>query len=264
MEETMTLSVIIPVYNEADTIDIVLTSLLKVLPDVHEVIVIDDGSTDGTVKAVEEERKAHPQISLIRLPKNQGKTAALKKGFAASTGEIVIVQDADLEYDPQEIPSVIEPIIFGKADVVYGSRFLVKKAARVLYFRHYIANTLLTFFSNLMTDLNMSDIQTGYKAFRGEIIREMVITSSRFGIEVEATAKVAKLGCRIYEVPISYYGRTYEEGKKISFFDALAAFYYIVRYNIFCSRKASFSRDPLTLVISHRETNQLSTRRAGR
>jgi len=152
----------------------------------------------------------------------------------------VIVQDADLEYDPAEIDEVIAPILEGKADVVYGSRFLVRKAARVLYFYHYLANKGLTFLSNLFTNVNLTDVETGYKAFRGEIIRNMVITSAGFGFEIEVTAKVAKLHCVMYEVPISYHGRTYAEGKKIGFKDGLAALWYIVKFNLLCSLKDSF------------------------
>ena len=194
---------------------------------------------------VEEYSKTHSLIRLIILQKNRGKTEALKTGFAASTGDIVIVQDADLEYDPADIPSVIEPILSGKADVVYGSRFLVRKATRILYFRHYMANRFITFLSNLFTDVNFSDVETCYKAFRGEIIRNMIITSQRFGFEIEVTAKVAKLKCRIYEVPISYYGRTYEEGKKIGVKDGFSALYYILKYNVFTSKKSSFRQEPI-------------------
>ncbi|MEO7659258.1 MAG: glycosyltransferase family 2 protein, partial [Pyrinomonadaceae bacterium] len=165
---------------------------------------------------------------------------ALKTAFALSKGEIVIVQDADLEYDPVEIADVIAPIIQRHADVVYGSRFMVKKATRILYFTHYLANKSLTFVSNCFTNLNMSDMETCYKAFRGEIIRNMVITSSGFGFEVEVTAKVAKLRCAIYEVPISYYGRTYGEGKKIGPRDGVAAIFYILKYNFLTTLKQSF------------------------
>jgi glycosyltransferase involved in cell wall biosynthesis len=171
---------------------------------------------------------------------NAGKTEALKTGFALTTGKIVIVQDADLEYDPEEIGDVIAPILEGNADVVYGSRFLVRKGSRVLYFYHYIANKGLTFLSNLCTNVNMTDVETCYKAFRGEIVRNMRITSSGFGFEIEVTAKVAKLGVSIYEVPISYHGRTYEQGKKIGMMDAFAAFWYIFRFNFLCSLENSF------------------------
>jgi glycosyltransferase involved in cell wall biosynthesis len=237
-------SVIVPAYNEENTINNVLTALVMSIPNLHEVIVVDDGSKDRTAELVEAFIHGHSRVRLIRQPKNGGKTEALKTGFAASTGDIVIVQDADLEYDPADIPSVIEPICMGKADVVYGSRFLVRKTARILYYRHYLANKLLTILSNLLTDYNFSDVETCYKAFRGEIIRNMIITSKGFGFEIEVTAKVAKLKCRIYEVPISYYGRTYQEGKKIGLKDGLHALGYIFRYNLFTSLKKSFIHKP--------------------
>jgi glycosyltransferase involved in cell wall biosynthesis len=237
-------SIVVPAYNEQRTIGSVLGSVLKAIPDVHEIIVVDDGSKDKTAQIAKDLAGTEPRIRVLELSKNQGKTAALKRGFAASIGDVVIVQDADFEYDPEEIPNLVAPIASGAADVVYGSRFLVRRQARVLYFRHFLANQVLTFLSDLLTDLNFTDIETGYKAFRGEIIRQMIIESSRFGFEIEVTAKVAKLRCRVYEVPISYHGRTYEEGKKIGFADALAAFFYLVRYNLFCSRRASFVQIP--------------------
>jgi glycosyltransferase involved in cell wall biosynthesis len=237
-------SVVVPAYNEERTIESMLQSLLRSIPDVYEVIVVDDGSEDKTAQLALERSRAEPRVRVLRLTKNEGKTAALKRGFAASTGDVVVVQDADLEYDPQEIPGLVGPIANGEADVVYGSRFLIRRAARVLYFRHYLANRLLTFLSDLLTDLNLTDVETGYKAFRGEIIRQMIIESKRFGFEIEVTAKIAKLRCRVYEVPISYHGRTYEEGKKIGFADGLAALYYTVRYNLFCSRRAAFVQIP--------------------
>jgi glycosyltransferase involved in cell wall biosynthesis len=238
----MSLSVIIPAYNEESTLESVVRKVLK-LPQVSEVIIVDDGSTDATPRICLE-LACIPRVRAVRLPRNQGKCAALKAGLAISSGEIVIVQDADLEYDPNEIPYVIQPILEGVADVVYGSRFLVRRAARVLYFYHYVANKGLTLFSNLFTNINFTDVETGYKAFRGEIIRNMVITSKGFGIEIEVTAKMAKLGCAIYEVPISYYGRTYAEGKKIGFSDGLMALWYVIKYNLFCSLKSSFVKLP--------------------
>ncbi|MDQ3129210.1 MAG: glycosyltransferase family 2 protein, partial [Acidobacteriota bacterium] len=179
-----------------------------------------------------------------RQEKNSGKTEALKSGFALTKGEIVIVQDADLEYDPTEINDVIMPILEGHADVVYGSRFMTKKASRVLYFYHYLANKGLTFLSNCLTNINLTDVETCYKAFRGEIIRKMIITSSGFGFEIEVTAKVAKLKCAIYEVPISYYGRTYEEGKKIGAKDGVAALWYILKFNWFVGLAESYQKTP--------------------
>jgi glycosyltransferase involved in cell wall biosynthesis len=236
------LSVVIPSYNEEATLASVVAEVLK-LPQVLEVIVVDDGSTDGT-RYVCEELSRIPKVRVVCLPRNGGKCGALKAGFAISTGDIVIVQDADLEYDPSEIPEVIKPILDGRAEVVYGSRFLVRRSARVLYFYHYLANKALTLFSNLLTNVNFTDVETGYKAFRGDIIRNMVITSKGFGIEIEVTAKIAKLGCAIYEVPISYYGRTYEQGKKVGFSDGVMALWYIVKFNLFCSLKSSYSRVP--------------------
>ncbi len=240
----MRVSIIIPAYNEEKTIYQVLEALAREVPDAAEIIVVDDGSKDQTGAIAREYAARHPQVRVLQQPRNQGKTAALRAGFAASTGDIVIVQDADLEYDPVDIPVLTEPIIKGRADVVYGSRFMTRRASRVLYFRHYLANQVLTFLSNLLTDLNLSDVETGYKAFRGEIIRNMVIETQGFGFEIEVTAKVAKLKCRVYEVPISYYGRTYEEGKKIGFKDGLDAIYYAFKYNLFVGMGKSFTKVP--------------------
>lgn len=240
----LTLSIVVPAFNEQQTIGQVLGSVLRHVPDIHEIIVVDDGSNDYTAQVASDLSRSEPRIQVLRSPKNEGKTAALKRGFAASTGDVVVVQDADLEYNPEEIPSLVAPIAKGDADVVYGSRFLVRREARVLYFRHFLANRVLTFLSDLLTDLNLTDVETGYKAFRGEIIRQMIIKSTRFGFEIEVTAKVAKLRCRVYEVPISYYGRTYEEGKKIRLADGLAALYYILRYNLFCSRRDAYAQIP--------------------
>jgi glycosyltransferase involved in cell wall biosynthesis len=246
------LSVVVPAYNEEATLEAVVEKLLA-LPHLLEVVVVDDCSTDGTREVARALSEAHPQVRVERHERNRGKTEALRTGFKLTRGEVVIVQDADLEYDPAEIPLVILPIIEGRADVVYGSRFLVRRATRVLYFYHYLGNKLLTFLSNLLTNLNMTDIETGYKAFRGEVIRNMRITSSGFGFEVEVTAKVAKLGCAIYEVPISYYGRTYDEGKKIGLRDGLQALWLIFRFNLFCSLGSSFTRVPeLKRVGRHR------------
>jgi glycosyltransferase involved in cell wall biosynthesis len=237
------LSVVMPAYNEASTIEEVVQKLLQ-LPDLLEIVIVDDCSTDKTPEITRRLAKEFSQVRISRHEKNAGKTEALKTGFALTRGDIVIVQDADREYDPNEIPNVIKPILDGNADVVYGSRFLVRKATRVLYFYHYLANKFLTFTSNLFTNLNMTDVETGYKAFRGEIIRNMIITSQGFGFEIEVTAKVAKLRCRIYEVPISYYGRTYQEGKKIGVKDGLEAFWLVFRFNLFCSLKSSFRQLP--------------------
>ena len=238
------LSVVIPAYNEEKTLRKVVEQVLT-LSSLHEIVIVNDSSSDRTPQIADALAAEHPQVIVLHHERNQGKTEALKTGFKRTTGEIVIVQDADLEYDPEEIPGLIEPIIEGYADVVYGSRFLIRKAARVLYFYHYLANRSLTFLSNLFTNINLTDVETGYKAFRGEIIREMIITSEGFGFEIEVTAKVAKLKCAIYESPISYYGRTYEEGKKIGVRDGIAALWYILKFNLFCGLDASFRTRPV-------------------
>jgi len=235
------ISIVIPVYNEQETLRVVVEKVLK-LPLRLEVIIVDDCSQDATPDLIAELTRLYSNVKSIRHERNQGKTAAVKNGFASSTGDIVIVQDADLEYDPTEIPDLIDPILEGRADVVFGSRFLVRKASRVLYFYHYLANCTLTFWCNLFSNLNMTDVETGYKAFRGNMIRSMIITSSGFGFEIEVVAKVSKLGARIYEVPISYYGRTYEEGKKITAIDGVLAFWYVFKYNVLVSRDRSFRK----------------------
>jgi glycosyltransferase involved in cell wall biosynthesis len=237
------LSVVIPAYNEEATLAAVVRKVLA-LEHLLEVVVVDDCSSDRTAAVAQALAAEHPRVRVARHAKNKGKTEALKTGFAQTSGDIVIVQDADLEYDPTEIPEVIRPILRGNAHVVYGSRFLVRRAARVLYFYHYLANKFLTFFSNLLTNINLTDVETGYKAFRGEIIRNMVINSTGFGFEIEVTAKMSKLKCAVYEVPISYYGRTYEEGKKIGFKDGVAALWFVVRFNLFCGLGASFRHLP--------------------
>lgn len=243
------LSVVIPVYNEERTLAQVITNVLKV-PAVLEVIAVDDSSSDGTPVILAQLARVHPQLRWFRHEKNFGKTAAVKTALAMSTGEIVIVQDADLEYDPAEITDVIDPILRGKADVVFGSRFLVRKAARVIYFYHYVANKIFTLCSNLLTNMNFTDVGTGYKAFRGEIARNLLLHSTRFGFDMEVTAKIAKLRCRVYEVPISYYGRTYEEGKKITAADGIYALWYIFKYNLLVGLSRSFKTVP---ELSHYE-----------
>ena len=197
----MKLSVVMPVYNERATLREVVQKVFSVPIDI-ELICVDDGSRDGSREILAELQAQHPQIRVVLQPFNIGKGAALRRGIQEATGDFVIIQDADLEYDPAEIPAVIQPIIDGHADVVFGSRFLVRKTTRVLYFYHFLANKCLTFLSNLLTNFNMTDIETGYKAFRGDIIRNMTIVSSRFGFEVEVTAKIAKLKAAIYEVPL--------------------------------------------------------------
>jgi len=242
-QNQLSLSIVVPAYNEESTLSEIVERLLAV-PEASEIIIVNDCSTDGTRVIAERLAAEHPRVKVANHAANAGKTEALKTGFALTTGQIVIVQDADLEYDPAEIGDVIAPILEGHADVVYGSRFLVRKASRVLYFYHYLANKGLTFLSNLCTNINMTDVETCYKAFRGEIIRNMTITSSGFGFEIEVTAKVAKLGVAIYEVPISYHGRTYEQGKKIGMKDGIAALWYIFRFNFLCSLEDSFRTLP--------------------
>jgi glycosyltransferase involved in cell wall biosynthesis len=236
----MKLSIIIPAFNEAKTILTVFDRLKECVSDFHEIIVVDDASTDETASLVNERANADPRIRLLRHPRNLGKTGALRTGFAEVTGDIVVIQDADLEYDPADIPDLVAPILQNRGDVSLGSRFLVKRAGRVLYYRHYLANKFLTFLNNVLTDLNCTDVETGYKAMRADIARRMIIDSSGFGFEVEFVAKCKKAGYRFYEVPIDYFGRTYEEGKKITFFDGVAAVYFIFKYNLFVTRKRSF------------------------
>jgi glycosyltransferase involved in cell wall biosynthesis len=222
-------SVLIPVYNEAETVGLVIERVLM-QPVVKEVVVVDDGSTDGTAEVLE--RFEDPRVRVFRQPQNQGKTAAIARAIREARGDVLLVQDADLEYDPTEIPHVVAPILEGHADVVYGSRFLVRKAARVLYYYHYLANQVLTTMSNALTNLNMTDVETGYKAFRAEVLKAIPLKSSGFGMEIELTATIAQVPLRIYEVPISYYGRTYEQGKKIGFRDGVAALGYIWYFNL--------------------------------
>ena len=226
----MKLSIIIPCYNESKTI-LSLIEAVKQAPVINkEIIIVDDGSNDGTRNILVD--ITDPQIRVIFHNTNQGKGAALRTGFREALGDICIVQDADLEYDPQEYPLIIQPILEGKADVVFGSRFQSGRPHRVVYFWHRIGNGFLTLMSNLFTDLNLSDMETCYKAFRREVIQSIHIRENRFGFEPEVTAKVSKMNLRIYEVGISYYGRTYEEGKKIGWKDGIRAMYCIIKYNL--------------------------------
>ena len=227
----MKLSIVIPIYNEKNTIEEIIHRVLNVEIGLEkEIIVVDDCSQDGTREILE--GLNHPSIKVYFHSKNQGKGAALQTGFSKAEGDIILIQDADLEYDPREYPILLEPILDGRADAVYGSRFL-GGPHRVLFFWHYIGNRLLTTFSNIMSNLNLTDMETCYKAFKGEILNKITFKSKKFGFEPEITTKLAKLKCRIYEVPISYSGRDYNEGKKIGWKDGIAAIFHIIRFKFF-------------------------------
>ncbi len=222
----MKLSIVVPIYNEEKTLREILKKILDQPLD-KEVILVDDGSTDGTREILR--TLDHPEVRVILLPENRGKGAALRAGFREAAGEIVIVQDADLEYNPEEYPSLVRPIEEGVADVVFGARFL-GGPHRVLYFWHYCGNKLLTLITNILFNINLNDMETCYKVFRREALEGVEIKSDRFGFEPEITAKMVKSGQRIYEIPISYFGRTYEEGKKITWKDGLVALYTLLRF----------------------------------
>jgi glycosyltransferase involved in cell wall biosynthesis len=231
----MQLSVVMPIYNERTTLREVVSRVLSVPWDL-ELICVDDGSRDGSREVLAELQSKHPAIRVFLQPHNLGKGAAVRRGIQEATGDFVIIQDADLEYDPAEYPSLLAPLIQGKADVVYGSRFLGGGPHRVLYFWHSVGNRILTTISNALTNINLSDVETCYKAFRREVIQSIPLEENRFGFEPEITVKVAKRGLRIYEVGISYWGRTYEEGKKIGWRDGLQALWCLLKYSIKESR----------------------------
>jgi glycosyltransferase involved in cell wall biosynthesis len=225
------LSVIIPVYNERATLRTVIERVLG-LPLNIEMICVDDGSKDGSVEILRGLAAEYPQLRFLEQPRNMGKGAALRRGIAEATGDYVIVQDADLEYDPEDYHHLLEPLLAGKADVVYGSRFMGAAPHRVLYYWHSVGNSLLTLLSNCLTNINLTDMETCYKMFRREIIQSIPIEEDRFGFEPEITVKIARRNLRIYEVGISYWGRTYEEGKKIGWKDGFRALYCLVKYSI--------------------------------
>ncbi len=227
----MKLSVVIPCYNEVSTIRKIVDEVKKVPMEDMEIIVVDDASTDGTKELLGNEiGKLVDKV--VYHEKNMGKGAALRTGFREATGDVLVVQDADMEYDPRELPLLMEPILANKADVVFGSRFIGGGPHRVVYFWHMMGNRFLTLLSNMLTNINLTDMETCYKMFRREVIQSIEIEEDRFGFEPEITAKIARGGYRIYEVGISYYGRTYEEGKKIGWKDGLHAIYAILKYNI--------------------------------
>ena len=230
----MKISVIIPCYNERETIEKIAQAVRGSPVGEIEIIVVDDASTDGTL-VILKEKVAGIVDKIVYHPTNQGKGAALRSGFAAATGEIILIQDADLEYNPEEYPLLLEPILSGKADAVIGSRFMGGRPHRVVYFWHMVGNKFLTLLSNMCTNLNLTDMETGSKAFKASLLETIQIREDRFGFEPEIIAKLAKAQCRIYEVGISYDGRTYDEGKKITWKDGVHAIYAIIKYNFFAA-----------------------------
>lgn len=231
MPSSTKLSVVMPVYNERATLREVIAKVLA-MPIEIELLCVDDGSRDGSREILTELESQHPQMRVLLQPRNMGKGAALRRGIQEATGDFVIIQDADLEYDPSEYPQLLEPLIQGRADVVYGSRFMGAGPHRVLYFWHSVGNWFLTLLSNCLTNINLSDMETCYKAFRREVIQSIPLEENRFGFEPEITVKVARRKLRIYELGISYSGRTYEEGKKIGWKDGVRALYCLLKYSL--------------------------------
>lgn len=258
----MKLSVVMPVYNERATLAQVIGRVLAV-PYELELLCVDDGSTDGSRAILEEIQTRHPQVRVFLQPHNMGKGAALRRGIQAASGDYVVIQDADLEYDPPEYSVLMEPLIEGKADVVYGSRFMGGRPHRVLYFWHSVGNWILTLISNALTNLNLTDMETCYKMFRREVIQAIPIEENRFGFEPEITVKVAKRHLRVYEVGISYWGRTYEEGKKIGWKDGVRALWCLLKYSFkepHVARNSVVSRS----AVSENEERALQNGRAER
>lgn len=225
------LSIIMPVYNEEKTVEEIVKRVLSVKLNIEkELIIVDDCSKDGSYKKLEELKSKFSEIVLLKNEKNMGKGYSLRKGIEKASGDIIIIQDADLEYDPDEYGKLIKPILENRADVVYGSRFITTEARRVFYFWHYLGNKILTLFSNMLSNLNLSDMETCYKVFKANIIKKIKLTENRFGFEPEVTFKLSKVkGIRVYEIGISYHGRTYEEGKKINWKDGVRAFYVLIK-----------------------------------
>ena len=248
--QIMKLSVVMPIYNERNTLRSVIQRVLSVPIDI-ELLCVDDGSSDGSTEILSELRAEHENLRFFLQPCNMGKGAALRRGIQEATGDFVVIQDADLEYDPQDYPTLLAPLIQGKADVVYGSRFLGSGPHRVLYFWHSVGNWILTLLSNCLTNINLSDMETCYKAFRREVIQSIPIEENRFGFEPEITVKVAKRRLRIYEVGISYWGRTYEEGKKIGWKDGVRALWCLLKYSI---------KEPVKAVESTLQSAQIEER----
>ncbi|MFY9610887.1 MAG: glycosyltransferase family 2 protein [Blastocatellia bacterium] len=254
----MKISVVIPVYNEAATIAELIKRVNSV--DIHkEIIVVDDGSSDGTLQQLQTLEKQYDNLRVFGQPRNQGKGAALRLGFQQATGDYVLVQDADLEYDPADYPVLLKPLIDGKADVVYGSRFLTTKEHRVLFFWHSVGNQFLTLISNMFTNLNLTDMETGYKVFKRDVIQSIKLEQNRFGFEPEVTVKISRMKLRIYEVGISYSGRTYEEGKKIGWKDGMQALWCIFKYSI---KTARISYDPVGQSSTQASTTEVPVSRA--